>query len=105
MSALTKQLRVLVNEDVEDSLFIDSELDTVLTAQSGSLNKAAAHIWRVKAGRLADLVNISEGNSNRAWSNAYKQALDMAAMYEKLAGEESPTSGRPTAVSRKIIRT
>lgn len=104
MSAETLELRRLTNEPAEDSEYTDALLDSFITAHT-SMNKAASHVWRLKAGKYADLVSMSEGNSSRQWSNAYKQALEMAKHYEELADNESPTSGRPTAIPRKIVRT
>lgn len=104
MSAETAELRRLVNEPVEDSEYTDAMLDAFIAAHT-SMNKTAAHVWRLKAAKYADLVSMSEGNSSRQWSNAYKQALEMAKSYEELADSESPSSGRPTATSRKIVRT
>lgn len=106
MTAEIDRLRVLVNEDPADSSFSDGDLAIVLAQKAGNQNRAAAAVWRIKAGQYADLVNISEGNSSRAWSGAYKQALEMADKYDALADSEdvSGTSGRPTARSRKIVR-
>lgn len=107
MAEQVDQLRILTNEDPADSDFTDGDLALILTEKEGSLNRAAAHVWRIKAGQYADLVNISEGNSNRSWSGAYKQALEMAEKYDALADAEDPGNdpGRPTARSRKIVRT
>lgn len=107
-AGLIKALRVLINEDAEVSEWDDSQLGVFLDEREGKLNVTAAYVWRVKAGRFADLVTMTEGNSSRQWSNAYKQALEMAQVYQDLAdGEEpvDPDAGRPTAVSRKITRT
>lgn len=104
MSAETLELRRLTNESVEDSEYTDAMLESFVAAHA-SMNKAAAYVWRLKAAKYADLVTMSEGNSSRQWSSAYKQALEMAKSFEQLADEESPTAGRPTAVPRKIVRT
>lgn len=100
------RLRVLTNEDPEDSDFTDGDLALILAQNAGKQNRAAAAVWRVKAGQYADLVNISEGNSSRAWSGAYKQALEMAEKYDALADAEDggSSSGTITARSRKIVR-
>lgn len=103
MSAETNELRTLTNEPADDSEFTDGELEAIIAAK-GSMNKSAAHVWRIKAGRYADLVNITEGSSSRSWSDAYKQALEMAKMFDKQADDETPSTGRPTALSRKITR-
>lgn len=106
MSALTDKLRVLVNEAPEVSDFSDNDLGTVLTEYAGDLNRAAAQVWRIKAGRYADLVSMSEGNSNRQWSGAYKQALEMAEMYDAIADGDggAGSSGTNTARTRRIVR-
>lgn len=106
MSAETDKLRILVNESVDTSDFTDNDLGVVIAEFAGDLNRAAAQVWRIKAGHYADLVSMSEGNSNRQWSGAYKQALEMAAMYEELAGGDggSGSSGTITARPRRIVR-
>lgn len=100
-----KALRVLVNEVPEDSEFDDSQLSEIFDA-AADMNAAAAQVWRVKAASYADLVSMSEGNSSRQWSNAYKQALEMAEVFQRISDfDNDPSSGRPTAISRKIVRT
>lgn len=100
-----QKLRLLTNEDASDSDFTDADLQAVLTEKSDNVNRAAAQVWRLKAAKMADMVNITEGNSSRAWSQAYKQALEMAKTFDSLADGDSPSAGGPTARPRKIVRT
>jgi len=104
MSALSSKLRELVNEPAADSEYTDGDLDAILAEYSDDLNKAATAVWLMKAAKFADLVNITEGSSSRSWSGAYKQALEMSKVFEKIADDDTPGAGGPTARSRKIIR-
>lgn len=98
-------LRELTNENPDETEYEDEELQVFIDLKSGNLNKAAAHIWRLKAGKYADLVDIAEGNSKRSWSKAYQQALDMAGIYEReAASDDAPSLGRPVARTHKITR-
>lgn len=98
-------LRGLSNENPDETEYEDDELQAFIDLKAGNLNRAAAHVWRLKAAKYADLVDITEGNSRRSWSKAYQQALDMAAVYERQAtDDETPALGRPTARTHKITR-
>lgn len=98
-------LRSLTNEKPDETEYEDNELQAFIDLKAGDLNKAAAYVWRLKAGKYADLVDISEGNSKRSWSKAYEQALVMAKTYEREAAQvDEPATGRPVARTHKIVR-
>ncbi len=50
------------------------------------LNSAAAEGWRIKAGELAVRTDFSSDGQSFSLSQAYKAAIDMAAMYAKRSG-------------------
>lgn len=71
-----------------------------LAAEDGSLdfNSSAAYIWNQKAAEYSELVDVSESGSSRKFSDLSKNALAMAAKYEKAAGAlitEVDVSSRP----------
>jgi len=39
---------------------------------------ASAKVWEQKAAEMAELVNVTEAGASHSFSNAYKQALEMA---------------------------
>lgn len=49
---------------------------------------SAASIWRRKAAKLAALVDTQESGSSRSMSQAYKQAIQQAEHFQKLADAE-----------------
>jgi hypothetical protein len=98
-----RALRQYTNEEAEDSEFTDGQLQDILNSVNGDYNIAAAQVWRIKAGRYADLVNMTEGSSSRQWSNAHKQALEMTTHYEGISSDGG-SSGGPVARIRKIVR-
>jgi sirohydrochlorin ferrochelatase len=57
-----------------------------VNAQVYDLNRAAADVWRQKAGHLAKRYDVSTDNQRLTRSQLLKQALEMAQMYEGLAG-------------------
>jgi hypothetical protein len=89
----------------------DMIIDKINEAE-GSLLMAAALGWESKAAALANLVNSSEGSSNRSLGDLYKNALAMADRLRRLAlGDKTPdaddnnTSSQPgnTRIG-KIVR-
>ena len=98
--AITDQDRVrrLLGEEIPeggteaDTLFTDATVDDFLLLGGGDLERAAYEGWRAKAARLADLVDITEGNASRAMSDAHKHALDMIRQFAR--SSSGPTEGR-----------
>lgn len=64
--------------------YTDAMLDAILTS-AGGLNQAVAVVWREKAAATADLVTVSESGSSRSMGDLHKNALSMAAYYDKMA--------------------
>lgn len=78
--------------DESDTLFTDEKINDLLLSAGNDVERAAYEGWRVKAARLSDLVDITEGNASRAMSDAHAHALDMIKHYQRASG--GPTEGR-----------
>ena len=77
-------VRVNVNEPTEDH-YTDAQLGAIIDEYDGNLDAASAAIWRVKAGRYADLVDVQEGSSRRSLGDLHEQALAMARTFADTA--------------------
>lgn len=87
-------VRQNTNEPTEDN-FTNIVVGDLI--DEGGVNYASAVIWRKKAAVYAPLVNVSEAGASHAFGDLQKKALDMAALYESLAGgdgEGAPGTGR-----------
>lgn len=85
-------LREKVGEVSSSSTWTNEQLQDKLDEAGTNENLAAALVWEAKAGGYAELVNTSEGTSNRSLGDLYRNALAMADRYRKLAiGDETPT--------------
>jgi hypothetical protein len=85
----------------DDSTYTDVMLGAILDA-SESANAAAYEIWLQKAAGYADVVDISEGGSQRKNSDLYKNAMTMAALFKARVDEDALGDGR-TRLS-KLVR-
>lgn len=82
--ALTEdqRLRQLLGESIPeggeagDTMFTDLEIEDLLERTAGDLDRAAYEGWRVKAAKLSSLVDSTEGNVQRKFSQLHEQALD-----------------------------
>jgi hypothetical protein len=87
-------LRSILDESIPtggtevDTLFTNAQLDDILSRWP-SINYAAAVGWAIKAGKVADLIDIDESGSKRRLSQKHTSALRMADFYMKLAGADS----------------
>jgi hypothetical protein len=94
---LNERLRQLLGEDIpasgsaSDTLFTEEEISDLLE-QSNSVERAAYEGWRVKAARLSSLVDTTEGNVQRKFSQLLSNAQDMIKTYSRAS--EGPTEGR-----------
>lgn len=101
-----QKLRSLLGEDIPeggteaDTMFSDAEIGDLLAENPVNLERAAYEGWRVKAARLASLVDTTEGNSQKKFSQLLSHAQDMIKLY--LRATSGPTEGR-TRVGR-IVR-
>lgn len=92
-----QRLRSLVGEDIPpggtgaDTLFSDAELQEYI-ASTPNLDRAAYEAWRAKAARLANLVDTTEGNSQKKYSQLHDNAIEMIKLFSRSAS--GPTEGR-----------
>lgn len=98
------RLRSLLGEDVpaegsaDDTLFSEEEIQDLLDRFT-DMERAAYEGWRVKAARLSSLVDNTEGNIQRKFSQLLDNALDMQKTY--LRSSAGPTEGR-TRIGRTV---
>lgn len=94
------RLRMLLGEtipaggDDSDTLFTDAEIEEFLTINTatGDMDRSAYEGWRVKAARLSNLVDTTEGNAQRKMSQALTNAQQMVKLYQR--SSSGPTEGR-----------
>lgn len=79
-------VRGKTNEFTQDP-WTDEDINALVDTL-GSTDSAAAEIWRKKAAKYADLVNVSEAGASRALGDLHAKALAQAAHYEAISGEE-----------------
>lgn len=102
--ALTPEenLRLMLGEDIPEggdessTMFTDDEIAEFIRS-TPDVERAAYEGWRVKAAKLSSLVDTTEGNAQRKFSQLMDNALDMAKMYQR--SSSGPTEGR-TRVGR-----
>lgn len=95
---LAEELRQLLGETVpeggtaDDTMFSDEEIGNFLVRGDGDLDRAAYEGWRAKAAALSNLVDTTEGNSSRKFSQLLDNATDMVKLYQR--SSSGPTEGR-----------
>lgn len=97
MASDATELRELLGEEIPDG---GSELDTLfkdttlirIIDNNPDLERAALEGWRVKAAKLSNLVDTTEGNSQKKFSQLLDNALDMIKVYSR--SSSSATEGR-----------
>lgn len=104
-----QKLRQLLGEQVpdggtaSDTLFTDEEIiDLIENLQPGDadgMERAAFEGWRIKAAKLSNLVDTTEGNIQRKFSQLLDNANDMVKLYSRAAG--GATEGR-TRIGRAV---
>jgi phage terminase small subunit len=98
---ITKLRRVLGEQIPEngseaDTLFKDVDLSQLID-DAPDLDRAALDGWREKAAALSNLVDTTEGNSQKKFSQLLNNALNMVKAYSR--SSTGPTEGR-TRVGR-----
>jgi hypothetical protein len=96
------QLRLMVAEP-DDSTYDDAALGALLDSYATAtvpLSRAARDVWVQKAAAYAELVDISEGGSQRKNGDLHKRALTMADLYATQI--DLDTSDRPTRIARLV---
>jgi hypothetical protein len=92
-------LRRATNEPEGDSEYNDDDLESILQS-AGSLAGAAAVVWKQKAAKAAELVDLVEGSSSRKLSDLADNALRMAALYQREADSGQASGSRRTTIGR-----
>jgi hypothetical protein len=82
--AVLTRLRRFIAEPTDANGYTDQVLSDMFDAAGGDVNITAADVWREKAGKAADLVDVSEGSSSRKMSQVSANALKQADFYESL---------------------
>jgi len=85
-------VRANVNEPTEDH-YSDDQLSAIIDSYDGDLDSASAAIWRMKAGRYADLADVQEGSSRRSLGDLHEQALAMAKTFADTAASGGAITG------------
>lgn len=88
---------------VPDTQLTDEQIGDIIDA-SDCLNQAVGKIWGELAGKLANLVNISEAGSSRSMGDLQKNALAMAKYYADLGCGTEITPHTPRTRTRAIVR-
>lgn len=92
------RLRELLGEDIptggsaDDTLFTDERIEDFLLDAGGDVERAAYIGWRAKAAKLATLVDTTEGNSQKKFSQMHEKSLEMIKLYSRIS--TGPTEGR-----------
>lgn len=96
-----------VRRNVNESTDVDyGDEDIALLVDAHGVAGTTAGIWREKAAKFADLVNVSESGASHSYSDLHKAALSMAARWEKISADETmaPVSEAGRVHCRKIVR-
>lgn len=96
------QLRLMIAEP-DETTYTDAMLGALLDSYAGGtvpLSRAARDVWQQKAAAYADLVDISEGGSQRKNSDLWKRATSMAELFAAQADAEDSGASRATRIAR-----
>lgn len=97
-------VRRYVNEPGTEA-YTDVALGALIDANDSNLEITAGGVWREKAARYAELVDVQEGSSRRALGDLYEQAIAMASSWEsRSGGDGGVVIGRRAARTRQIVR-
>lgn len=110
--ALTEneKLRQLLGESIEvdetedDTLFTDEEIQDFLDRANSNLDRAAFDGWRAKAAKLSNLVDTSEGNSQKKFSQLLDGANDMVKMYQRSSTGATEGRSRVGRIRRPAVK-
>lgn len=95
-------LRRMVNDTADPHDYTDLDLNARLDAGL-SPEAIASVIWREKAAKYSELVDVSESGSSRKLSDLRKGALEQAAYYDGVVfSQTTAVAGRPR--TRPIVR-
>lgn len=92
------QLRRMINDTSVPEEYSLEVLEAYLDDNDGDLRAVAGLVWREKAAKVATLVNVKEGTSQRELGKIYDNYLKMAESFEV------PGEFAATATTRAIER-
>lgn len=69
-----------------------------LIDREGTVDGASYVLWRDKAAKLAELVNVTEGASSRQMGQAFDHALEMVKLYERVSKVDVVTEQAPFTI-------
>lgn len=101
----TDKLRQLLGEQIPvdgtpvDTLFSEAEIQQFLDS-TPDIDRAAFEGWRAKAAKLSSLVDTTEGNAQRKFSQLLSNAMSMVRMYQKSTGPSGGLTDGRTRVGR-----
>lgn len=104
-----ERLRQLLGESVPtvggeaDTLFSHEEIKDLLEMNAGDVERAAYEGWRVKAAKLSNLVDTTEGNSQRKFSQLHASAVEMVKHYGRSSGGSTEGRARVGRIRRPEI--
>lgn len=102
-------LRGLLGEDIPadgdamDTLFSDQEIQSYLDS-TPSMERAAYEGWRVKMARLSNLVDTTEGNSQKKLSQLRGHAAEMVKVYQRSSAGSSEGRTRVGRIRRDPLQ-
>jgi len=101
-----QRVRSLLGESIpsggraSDTMFSDAQIEDFLTLANDDVERAAYEGWRAKAANFANLVDVTEGNASRSFSDLLDNANSMVKLFAKSSG--GSTEGK-TRIG-KIVR-
>lgn len=96
-------VRLNANEPTTDR-FSDLQIGDIIDSYDSDLHAASAQVWRLKAGKYADLADVQEGSSRRSLGDLHEQAIRMASNYDVLSASAGAVGGRRPGRTRPIVR-
>lgn len=104
------RLRSLLGEEIPvgggegDTLFTNEAIEDLLV-RFPDLEDAAREGWKIKAAKLANLVNTAEAGAKRDLGDLYDQAMKMVNFYGGSSVADEPLAGPGRVKIRNLGRT
>lgn len=77
-------LRAMIADETQPHQFEDADLNARIDTAEGDLRFVAGQVWSVKAARLSNLVDVTDGPSSRKLSQMHDHALKMSEHYSSV---------------------
>jgi hypothetical protein len=104
MSQASDDLRQMIGDVDSPQMFDDSQLLIWIDERDNDLNLTAAYVWGLKAGKYAQLVDVTDGGASRKMSQLQTQAIKMQQFYASLVSEANPPVATDAPKTRAITR-